>query len=450
MLKGLPFLLGLCACGADPEPAPTTQIVEVASFPATPVGALDLVLQIDDSNGTADHQVSLANGILSLLDAVSWDGGLPSLHVGVVTSDLGTSGSLDPENPGPPVGAPGQGGCAGNGKNGASNSPETIIGPYLIHDEPPSLLLPNYRGSLTSVLGQLLRVGSTGCGFEQPLAATRRFFARNPLFVRPEASLAIIMLADEDDCSIRDPAFFSSDEAELGPLTSMRCTREGVECDESLTEVGAKTNCRARRDSRYVEDIDVSRTFFEALKARPDQLTVSAIVGPPAPVAIELRQINTQIVISLAHSCVRQPTGRVIAANPAVRIAELVGEFRSRGALTSVCDDDFSPQLAHIGMTIKRSLGIACIDAAALADGRAAPGVQPSCEARDVREDGTPTALPRCPAAPGVDCFELVADPRACPETAEHLRVVIRRTQPAAAGTRVEVDCEAPLPSTSG
>ena len=40
-----------------------------------------------------------------------------------------------------------------------------------------------------------------------------------------------MILADEDDCSVGDSAFFGGDTSQLGALQSFRCFRFGVQCD---------------------------------------------------------------------------------------------------------------------------------------------------------------------------------------------------------------------------
>jgi hypothetical protein len=280
----------------------------------------------------------------------------------------------------------------------------------------------------------MLLVGAGGCGFEQPLAATRRALQVNDGFVRSEASLAIIILADEDDCSITNPAFFTHDESALGPLQSFRCTREGVVCDESLLEVGEKHNCRPNATSAYLED--PALTEHELHELKPSELvTLSAVIGEPSPVVIENRPINGALQLALGHNCeTPTPTGG-FRADPPVRMASLVKSFASRGSLETMCGLDYNPGLARIGMAIQRSLGIACLDTSKLADTLDAPGIQPACEARDVTNNIT-HELPRCPA--DGDCFDIVDDP-IC---ADRLRVIVDRKTPPEAGTRVDVFCE--------
>src|SRR3990167_8457413 len=54
--------------------------------------------------------------------------------------------------------------------------------------------------------------GGGGCGFEPPLAAMRAALgplAANAGFLRPDAALAVLILADEDDCPVASPTFFA-------------------------------------------------------------------------------------------------------------------------------------------------------------------------------------------------------------------------------------------------
>ena len=57
------------------------------------------------------------------------------------------------------------------------------------------------------MFGELALVGASGCGFEQHLSAMSRAFANpaNASFLRAGANLAVVIVADEDDCSILDP-----------------------------------------------------------------------------------------------------------------------------------------------------------------------------------------------------------------------------------------------------
>jgi len=434
-------LVGLAACIPDARPVlePPAAVVEVASFSAVPLRDLDLLFLLDDTESSG--QQSLRDSMATLLAGLAFvEGGLPNLHVGVATSDLGTTGSLEPDNPAPAVGLPGQGGCAGLGDGGVLRTNGALVSGSFVVDEADGLggRARNYTGVLEQVLGLMTSVGASGCGFEQHLAATVLALTNpaNAGFVRPDANLAIIILADEDDCSVRDAgAFFDADEGILGPRSSFRCTREGLVCSESLDAVGPKTGCSPREDSSYLEGIERFVGFFDRLK--PSQkLVLAGIVGDPVPVEVRNVTLNGTSELALSSSC---SIGGV-SASPAVRIAALVDRYASRGVLTTICQPDLAPNLVEIGMAIKRSMGVACIDTSKLADSRDDSGIQPVCEVHDLDSSGLATTIPGCPSEGS--CYELRADPQACPETADHVRVVVTRDEPPLAGTRVDVRCE--------
>ncbi|HEU0033144.1 MAG TPA: hypothetical protein VFQ53_21070 [Kofleriaceae bacterium] len=438
----LTLAVALVACDAAPDPTPH-EVVEVASVPATPSRALDLVLQVDNSGSTVHLQFALAEALPALLDAIAIDGELPDLHIAVVSSDLGTTGSLDPSQPAPDIGMVGQGGCAGAGDDGGFVTNGAPITGTFVVDESDGAggRTTNYTGTLADAVRQMVSVGSVGCGFEQPLAATRRALERadQASFVRPDASLAVLVLADEDDCSVRDPQFFTADTSTLGDLQSFRCTRFGITCAEPLDALGIKTACAPDEASSYVDGIQRFADFFAGLK-RHDQLVIAAIAGVPDPFEIIEHTINGMPQLGLAHSCMWQDTTTTHFADPGVRLAALAERLASRGAFEPVCTFDLRPALRAIALPIRRSLGIACIDTASLADTSPEPGIQPACEAYDVSPQGIATPLPRCPA--DGDCFELVTDPAACPTTDDHARIAITRTAPPPPGTRVDVRCE--------
>jgi hypothetical protein len=443
-MKRLAVLLLLAACGDDTPVFVDPVLVEVATFPAQTARELDLLFMIDDSTN-GDMQVTLAAQVGVLLDRVAAASGeLPSLHIGVVTSDLGTTGSLAPEAPGPQIGSPGQGGCAGHGKDGVlQTSGAPITGAFIV-DEPDGSggRSTNYTGELAATLGQMVRVGSGGCGFEQPFGAIRRGLT-NPVnvgFMRPSAQLAVVMLADEDDCSFLDPALVAADPSVLGALESFRCTRQGIVCDQSLDEVGSKTGCRSNEESSYVESTGLTVDFLRELKRDRSMIHVGALVGDPSKVSIALIPPPGGGVPQpgLENSCRYTGQNGSSAANPGVRYRELVDSLGSQATLVSSCETDYAPQLHAIARVITPAFGVTCLDTTRLADASTEAGVQPTCEIV-VERDGVATPLPMC-AGEG-DCYELVADAAACPDAADHLRLVTRIASPPA-DAYVRARCE--------
>src|SRR5690606_15398731 len=125
------------------------------------------------------------------------DGGLPNLHLGVISQDLGAGGLT--------VG----GTCAGAGDAGS-----LLATPRLPGCAPPDgkfiadveggdggPRITNYAGSLEDTFACIATLGPTGCGFEQHLGSLRRALIDNPGnagFLRPDAFLAIVIISDED------------------------------------------------------------------------------------------------------------------------------------------------------------------------------------------------------------------------------------------------------------
>jgi len=434
------LLLLLVACypvpPEVPEP-PDTSGREVVAFPAAPA-PLDLLFVIDDSPSMADKQAALIASFPRLVDQLqSLDGGVPDLHLGVVSTDMGVHASATTV-PGPSIGQVGAGGCAMHGKGGALLAvPGVLTEPNARFMKQPRTGEPNFTGSLATAFGSLAALGAGGCGFEQPLAAIEASLTNpeNVGFIRPEASLAVIILSDEDDCSAKEPALFGPESAELGPLQSFRCFRFGTECaPDDVNTPGVKTNCRPRASSVLVDDVAPYRDVLLAAKeGDPRRVMIGAITGPATRVAVELRTApGTNIAQpNIEHACTYPTTTGMAVADPAVRLAAFVNDFSGRKALTSVCGDDLTNAAIDVGKGLKRLVGDRCLE-------RAIP--QPTdCTVVDELDGQEPTELPTCASATGTDmpCYEIVDD-ASCTLGA---RLEITRESPAPAGTFVAMYC---------
>lgn len=425
---------------------------EVTVMPALPNRDLDLLFVIDNSPSMADKQISLAQNFRRIIDRLGQlDGGLPNLHIGVVTSDMGTQGSAV-AIPGPAIGTIGNGGCSGVGNDGAlqSGGDPQLIGNFITDVAGPAGRLRNYDGELGDVFSRLARVGAGGCGFEQHLAAMRRSLTnpKNVDFFRPEANLAVVILADEDDCSALDPALFGPDSATLGPLESFRCFEFGVVCDpDSPRTPGDKRRCKPRTDSTLVESVEPFVDALLAAKPDPRKVMVAGIVGTPEPVNVGLVAPSPGgiAVPTLTPSCVFAGPNGVERADPAVRLSAFLGSFPGRTQLTSICDNDLSSSIDAIGATAKQLVGDPCIDTTELADISADPGIQPACEVTDVHDTAPdrPTLLPTCAAGTaGADCYTFVPDAVACPTAEDHLRLKLQRSSAVTQDTWTHVRCQ--------
>jgi hypothetical protein len=348
---------------------------------------------IDSSGSMAEEQAKLATQFEALYGAVrSALRGLPDLHVGVITTDLGT-------HPFPITFCDQEGGDRGNlvSLQGDVSTPEQpylidvtpvgcgevrddtgactahACGPDACQEEPGTTLEPdeltgcprcrNVTSPPEFVFQVTAQVGTQGCGFEQPLEAMVQALDANPVnagFLRPGALLAVVILTDEDDCSARDPALFDSTQTELdsplGPLGSFRCFEFGVTCDvNTRTATGERHACQPRSDAgallhpiqRYVD-------FLTALKD-PGQIAVTVIAGPVPDHAVEVGRSDLELP-ELQPICQTETA----MAYPAVRLQAFAAHFNPPSGMTdsfiSACDTSFANALQTTGFTLRKRL----------------------------------------------------------------------------------------------
>src|SRR5689334_17681903 len=115
---GLTTLLTACPDRTVSKVVPDQGRVEYKDIPVTVNRNIDILFVIDDSGSMADKQNNLATNFPNFINVLNTiEGGLPDVHIGVASSDMGTKG-LDGA-PGPGVGQVGNGGCANAGDDGA-------------------------------------------------------------------------------------------------------------------------------------------------------------------------------------------------------------------------------------------------------------------------------------------------------------------------------------------
>jgi hypothetical protein len=369
-----------------------------------PVGSnrnIDILFVIDNSGSMGEEQASLGTNFpkfMAVLNGI--EGGLPNVHIGVVSSNVGVGGYGIPgctENNGKGDDGLLQG--DGNKLNGP-NSPECTDVPTggkpFIEDVVPEggSEIKNFSGTLENTFTCIATLGTDGCGFEQHLESMKRALdghnAANSAFLRKDAFLAIIIIADEDDCSAVNSAVFDpmdiSLTGTLGPLESFRCTEFGITCAEgNLTRTaGTYTACKPRTDSPYLRNPQDYVNFVKGLKDDPNLIIVSGILGN---VTDTLRVRLDGNKPKLVESCSSTANG---TADPAIRIKYFLDQFPG-STNTSICNNDLSAALQKIAENLARVIGNPCLDGDVNKDdiNPNEPGTQIECSVADVRYPGT-------------------------------------------------------------
>ena len=451
-VAGATIVAGACGANVETPPGPDDRQA-VVELPATANRDLDLLFVVDDSVGGVEMQASFKASFPVLLDRLQRvPGGLPSLHLGVVTSDMGTLASGSP-TPAPGIGQLGNGGCAGTGKGGALQTRGAPVTDSFLSDvaQPDGSRLGNYTGELATVFGMMMSAGAGGCGFEQPLAAMRAALGGQPAnagFLRPEALLGVVFLTDEDDCSAASTTLFDpNNTGPLGALQSFRCTRFGVTCaiggqtPDAMNQSGPKSECGPRPGSAVLEDVAQFRDFLLGLKGDPRQLMVTGIIGPSEPVAVELRPApgGGNPAPALAHACAFQGATGIAVADPAVRLQGFLDEFPDRSRSSTVCQQDLSGGLAKLGGLVARALGSPCVDGVLADVDPDAAGVQLDCIVEDL-VGAAATKIEQCDASERAPCWKLEEDAASCVAPGNLKLVVVRGGEPAP-GTVTRMRC---------
>lgn len=435
------ILLASAGCTLDGSAGHTglQKSTQVALVPSAASRDVDVLFVVDDSPSMLAKQQALVAAFPEFADTLAGAAsGMPNLHIGVASTDMGTTGSLEGQ-PAASIGT-GPGACKGTGKDGVLATSPVVTGPFISDVENPSLgRTRNYTGTIGDAFTSLASLGAEGCGFEQPLRAAARALD-NPMnagFVRDSASLAIVTLTDEDDCSIAHNELMGSDTSTFGPLQSFRCTRFGVTCriggedPAQMNQTGAKTECGANESVGYLTSIAELASDMMLHKADPRTLMFGAIVAPASNIDVEMRTPpgGGSAIPALAHACTFPSDLDEDVLDPAVRITETASLF-PRSHISTMCGGDVRGALLDMAREIRGMIGDGCLTS---------PIAQPAvCEAFDTHVDGSETRLGACDASADLDCFRLVTDPTC---GGQGLRVEVIRSYTPAPDTMVSLRC---------
>jgi hypothetical protein len=434
--------------GVQPDAAPGTRAETSSRSLDT---QLDVLFVIDDSSSMREEQQVLIRNFPDFIAVLeNLEGGLPDIHIGVISTDVGAGPFTDAS-------------CTLNGNDGSlligDDCPIVGSERFLRSAPTASGRDTNFEGTLTAAFGCIADLGVGGCGFERPLESVRRALDGHPDnagFRRPGAQLAIVFLTDEDDCSALDDTLYTPDETVLGERSSYRCFEYGVTCAESGRGHGERTRCVSNETGPYMAPVASFAQFLKDLGGPGTDDDSSIIVAGihglaiddnrPGPVRVG-PEPSGAFDAWLQPVCEREVSASgVSTAAPGVRLAQFFGAFPGRSTEMSICNDDYSGALGGVVDLVKQQRGPDCI-VGELADvDRASAGVQIACSVTDVIAPGTADErsidVPACDAGGGpAPCWRLVTDDAACP-TGTHQAVVVERgTTPVPTGTYQRRTC---------
>jgi len=328
---------------------------------------LDLLIAVDNSGSMAEEQQILAGAVIDLINAlvdppVGWPyASADDVRVAVVSSDVG----LDP--------APAWydfPSCSGHGDDGQFQiygPGKTVVLDAGVVDCPAldgawaATEEDQANPALALQTACLTALGTAGCGFEQQLKSTERGLARDDQsgFIRFDSLLAVLVISDEEDCSVESEQLFAEEEIQ----------------DPSAGEV----NLACGRHPEHLFEPAFFRERLIEIKGN-DGVAFAAIVGVPpgdgdGPGACEGSghelgecldlpgmqlvevQEGAQDAWFYRPACERYEGDELVTkARPGRRFVELAEEFGSLGYVYSICNEDWSPAVEDFAKLIAENL----------------------------------------------------------------------------------------------
>jgi hypothetical protein len=296
---------------------PHTTNLFVAPIRDDVIKSIDLLFMIDNSQSMGDKQKLLAQAVPQLVNrlvvprCVDLQGGVQvrqslneacptgmapefravrDIHVAVITSSLGNHGAMSPA-------------CGAGSNPGHPNDRALLLpsvrpglssygnGGFLAWDPDKRLNPPGetVAATLGAAFGEMVKAaGEDGCGYESSLEAWYRFLidpepsravaleglhpnaktvasgidedllTQRKAFLRPDSLLAIVMLTDENDCSIRDEAwgYMAADSRNDGFMwrSNSACTKDPNDVCCGPCVANAPAGCPSNKEDPVCKD----------------------------------------------------------------------------------------------------------------------------------------------------------------------------------------------------
>jgi hypothetical protein len=442
----------------DRKPAPVcpvpTEIVKNEKT-ASDFDGVDLLVSVDNSGSMAEEQEILSTGFFTLVNSLTrplspendpgW--GFPpvnNMRVAIVSSDMGLQWGEEFEN-GVKVGGRTGGnttdvaGCGNNkGEDGTFLGPRVTtievesgqikceegggqcpegfdcnndfvceasggVGTVNCPDDTPAFVETtaiDENRDLTTQVACMAQQGTEGCGVEQQLEAAVRGLENytstdsTNSFLVDSHLLAVLVVSDEEDCSIRDNGLFNTDAWESGSNEFLNTACNHPEDNETFL-FPANANDVSAIANRFDVDEKELQTYYNRFVAMKDgkaaAVIFAAIVGVPYEdddptcqadglglVANECLEHNDmeirvetfvipetdQEYNHFTPACVRTNSAgvEVTSARPGRRFVKVAQDFGRNGYVYSICNEDWSPAMRTIAEIIARQITPTCYD----------------------------------------------------------------------------------------
>jgi hypothetical protein len=277
-------------------PSPDAPVVDGGPSPAG-AGSVDLLVVIDNSNSMAHGQEYLNNYFSNVVSSLFSRYGVRDVHLGVVSTDLGTPGTAIPS-------------CANSdgGDHGVLNPrlrglatrtrPLVDVSGYAFCTpdvtDAPFMTLRNTDDAMFVFHAPRCQtqLGLGGCGLEQQLEAVYRALitqsqsgGRNVGFLRPDATLAVLVLTDEEDGSVRDCRYHDgvgacADAADVYEPAATRWASADLNLRFYLGAAGGPQDPTWPLE-RYVDPARPTRGLLGLKPGHPERIVFGAITGVP-------------------------------------------------------------------------------------------------------------------------------------------------------------------------
>jgi hypothetical protein len=393
------------------------------TFPQTVNNKVDILFVLMDWTGDPVSQQKLYAQLPSFLSILKSGPVALDLHIAVTTADMGAPSDAQSSFN---CTAQGDAGQFQSAAKGTCTDTTLAAGATYLTDDGNGTT--NFTDPIGSVLQCISFVGDSGCGFGQPLAAAVHALGADDIqqgaptppstnagFLRPDAFLAIILLANRDDCSAPTGTELFSLQGQpdnlanpLGPLQYYRCNQYGHLCvdpggtcpiatpfisppltppsDAQGTTAAPSLDLGKCQDndtaSGLLTPVSTLVSQIKALKAYPDyQILVAAVTAPASPYTVAWNPARNEpdaqpgeLWPELEFSCGpaggdnTNPNAAEVSTDgsfgePSVRLSQFVNSF-SNSVLVSNCDPSYAPSMMATATKIARMpVGQNCLNA---------------------------------------------------------------------------------------